>query len=446
MNYKFSSNPVNVKFINTKHRLIHTPIPAPGTQQILECFGKYEPISMQGSLPIIWDRASGHTIFDMAGNKWIDFTSTIFVANTGHGNSHVAKRVKEYIDKPLFHSYYYPTKIRMQYVKKLIEYAGKDFEKVFLLSSGTEATECALKLMRIYGRQQNKRKRYVICIEGNWHGRTMGSQMMSNNITQKEWIGFQDPNIYHIPFPYPWVLKGRTGEEFFLDSFKDLSTRINYDDICGFMLETFQGWGAIFYPKDFVQMVREICDRFDALLVFDEMQSGFGRTGKKFGYEHYDVKADIICCGKGMSSGFPLSGVISRSEILDLPKVNDMSSTHSANPLSCAAGLATLEEIENKNIVEEARRKGIILHHELGKIVRRHKQIKILQGKGLIAALIFNDNNVASRIVEKCMQRGLLVVHTGTVSIKIAPPLTITDDALLEGIGVIDESIKEIIK
>ncbi len=444
MNYKFSSEPVKVKFVNTKHRLIHTLIPTPGTKQILECLGKYEPISMQGSLPIIWDCALGHSVFDMAGNKWIDFTSTIFVANIGHGNPHVAKYVKEYIDKPLFHSYCYPTKIRMQYIRKLIEYAGDDFEKAFLLSSGTEATECALKLMRIYG--QKKQKHYIICIEGNYHGRTMGSQMMSNNYySQREWIGFQDPYICYIPFPYPWVLKEGTGEEFFINALKNLSTQISYGDICGFMLETFQGWGAIFYPKDFVQKIREMCDRFDALLVFDEMQSGFGRTGKKFGYEHYDVKADIICCGKGMSSGFPLSGVLSRSEIFDLPEVGNIGSTHSANPLVCAAGLATLEEIESRNIVEESARKGIILHCELNKIAQKYNnQIMTVQGKGLIAALIFNDDNFASRIVEKCMQKGLLVVHTGTKSMKIAPPLTITDDALLEGISVIDESIKEI--
>jgi len=212
-------------------------------------------------------------------------------------------------------------------------------------------------------------------------------------------------------------------------------------------LETFQGWGAVFYPKDFVQGVRKMCDTLDALLTFDEMQSGFGRTGKKFGYEHYDVKADIICCGKGMGTGFPLSGVISRSDILDLPKVSEMSSTHSANPIVCTAGLATIEEIENKNLVQESERKGFILHYELNKVKQKYTEyIKTIQGKGLIAALIFYDSDFTSRVVEKCMQKGLLVVYTGRESIKIGPPLIIPDDALLEGIEIINEAIKESIR
>ncbi|MCK4829543.1 aminotransferase class III-fold pyridoxal phosphate-dependent enzyme, partial [bacterium] len=214
------------------------------------------------------------------------------------------------------------------------------------------------------------------------------------------------------------------------------------------------GWGAIFYPKDFVQSISRICRKNDILLAFDEIQAGFARTGKRFGYEHYEVKPDLICCGKGMGSGVSLSGVLGSAEIMDLPDVGDMSSTHSANPLVCAAGLATLDEIEEKNLVGEAVRKGSLLHKKLNDIKNKYSDYVVAAcGKGLVASLIFKSpqtNEYASilpsKLSERCMQKGVLVVHTGRESIKLAPPLTITDDALAEGLEVIEESIGEILK
>lgn len=168
-----------------------------------------ESRSMHGQLPIIWDRAEDFSVFDMAGNKWIDFTSTIFVANVGHSNARVTASIKAALDYPLYSCYAYANPIRARYLEKLIAFAGPPFEKAFLLSAGTEATEAALKLMRMQGQKIGKRRRGIICIEGNWHGRTFGAQMMSSNLAQREWIGYQDADIHHIPFPYPWVLNGR---------------------------------------------------------------------------------------------------------------------------------------------------------------------------------------------------------------------------------------------
>ena len=451
-NYKFSRTPIKVPKVQTKHRLINTPIPAPGTEESIKMLEQYESRSMQGQIPIIWDKADDFNIYDKHGNKWIDFTSTIFVANVGHGNKNVCDAVKKILEKPLIHSYAYVNEERIQYHKKLVEFAGPQFEKAFLLSAGTEATEAALKLMRMHGKKNKKRNLGVICIEGNWHGRTMGAQMMSGNLSQKEWIGYQDPNIHHIPFPYPWVLSGKTGEEFLEVGLKKLQeSGIDFEkDICGFMLETFQGWGTVFYPKDFVQAIEDICKRYNILLTFDEMQSGFARTGKKFGYEHYSVQADLLCCGKGIASGFPLSAVIGITEIMDLPEVGNMSSTHSANPVVCAAGMATLEEIKRLDLVRETDRKGKIFFDKLNELKNKYPdRISYVLGNGLISALIFKlpgkqepDRVFPSLVSEKAMQKGLLVVHTGRESIKFGPPLTITDNALLEGIEVLEESIE----
>ncbi|NQV03706.1 MAG: aspartate aminotransferase family protein [Bacteroidia bacterium] len=454
-NYKFSRAPVTVPIVKTRHRLIKTPIPSTGTEDILSKLEHFESKSMQGQMPIVWDRAEDFNIFDRHGNKWIDFTSTIFVANIGHGNQHVRNAVKEVLDKPLLHTYAYVNEERVRYHQKLVEFAGPPFEKAFLLSAGTESTEAALKLMRMNGQKIGKRQLGIICIEGNWHGRTMGAQMMSGNPSQKEWIGYHDPNIHHIPFPYPWALNGKTGAEFLEMGLGNLQkSGVDLEnDICGFMLETFQGWGAIFYPKEFVQAIEDICKKYNILVTFDEMQSGFARTGKKFGYEHYGVQADLLCCGKGIASGFPLSAVIGSAEIMDLPDVGNMSSTHSANPTVCAAGFATLEEIERLDLVEETKRKGRIFFDKLNELKEKYPdRISWVLGKGLVAALLFKkldsqepDSLLPSIISEKAMQKGLLVVHTGRESIKLAPPLTIPDEALIEGVDVLDESIYEVL-
>ncbi len=450
----FSRVPVAVPQVKTSHREIKTSIPAPGTQEILDRLDAYESRSMHGQLPIVWHRAEDFNVYDKAGNCWIDFTSTIFVANVGHSNPRVVSAIKGALDQPLMSCYAYSNENRAEYHEKLVEFAGAPFEKAFLLSAGTEATEAALKLMRMHGQKIGKRRRGIICIEGNWHGRTLGAQMMSSNLAQRDWIGYQDADIHHIPFPYPWQVDESNAAEFLKKGLQGLTEKgIDLQqDICGFMLETFQGWGAVFYPAAFVKGIEALCRKNNILLAFDEMQAGFGRTGKAFGYQHYGVTPDLICCGKGIGGGVPLSAVLGRAEIMDLPDVGNMSSTHSANPLVCAAGLAVLAEIKDRNIIAETARKGELLFNALHSLQSLFPQrINHILGKGLIAAVLFKDPHTGepdsaftSKVAELCMQKGLLVVHTGRESIKLGPPLTITDAALLEAIEVLGEAITEV--
>lgn len=452
--HQFSRTPVVVPTLETHFRTIKTPLPAPGTQEILDSLDKIESRSMHGQIPLVWEHAKNFNVFDHAGNKWIDFTSTIFVANIGHANEHLKARLKAVLDHDLLNTYAYPNRIRQEYLSKLIAATPKNFEKAFLLSAGTEATEAALKLMRMNGQAEGKRRLGIVCVEGNWHGRTMGAQLMSSNVQQKAWIGHEDPDIHHIKFPYPWALNGASGAAFFAEQLKSLEQK-GLDlsqDICGVMLETFQGWGAVFYPEDFVQAFAQAAQKYGWLLAFDEMQAGFARTGKLFGYEHYGVEPDLICCGKGIGSGFPISAVLGRAKIMDLPDIGNMSSTHSANPMACAAGLATLEEIESKKLVSETARKGEILFGGLKALQKKFpNRISHVFGRGLIAALIIKspktgepDGAFTSLVAQRCFHKGLLVVHTGRESLKLGPPLTITDEALLEAISVIDEAFYEI--
>ena len=453
----FSREPVQVDYIETEHRKISTPIPCKGSIKVLNNLDLYESRSMHGQIPLVWEKAKDFSIYDKMGNKWIDLTSTIFVTNIGHSNDFLLDKLRGILDSELLHTYAYTNEIRAEYLEKLIKFSPKNFEKAFLLSAGTETTEAALKLMRMNGQKNySKKKIGIICFEGNWHGRTMGAQMMGGNIGQKEWIGYQDPNIFHIRFPYPWILEKEkiTSEKFLEKELTNLiiNNKISLkDDICGFMLETFQGWGAVFYPKEFVQLIKKICLDNNILLCFDEMQAGFGRTGEKYGFEHYGVEADIICCGKGMGSGLPLSAVLSSKEIMDLPSIGNMSSTHSANPLVCAAGLATLEYMENENLIERSKKIGKKFHIRLNTIQKKFPKILYrIEGKGMIAAMIFNQDNVnigseiASKISWECFKRGVFVVHTGRESIKLGPPLIISEEALNESLDVIEDILMEI--
>ena len=223
--YSFDRSSKKVPLIQTEFRKIQTSIPVEGTETILSELDRYESRSMHGQLPIVWDKAVDSCIFDAAGNQWIDFTSTIFVTNIGHSNPHLISSLKDTLDNELLHTYAYPNKIRARYHKKLIEFTQGGFEKAFLMSAGTEACEAALKLMRLSGQKKGKCRLGIVTLEGNWHGRTMGAQLMSSNLKQKQWIGHSDPDIHHIPFPYPWALQDSSPEEF-LASPASVQTRL----------------------------------------------------------------------------------------------------------------------------------------------------------------------------------------------------------------------------
>lgn len=450
----FSHIPKPVPLVETAYRRIATSIPVPESIPILNRIYETESQSMHGQLPIIWDRAEGFQIWDAWGNKWLDFSSTIFVSNAGHGNPRIIDALRKVINKPLLHTYTFTSAERHAYLDYLISNTPDQFEKAFLLSSGTEATEAVLKLMRLHGKKLGRRRGGILCFEGNWHGRTMGAQMMGWNASQKEWMGFHDPNIHHIPFPYPWRKEAISNpKKYFRDNLQNLVNKQNIDpkrDLCGIMMETFQGWGAIFYPKEFVQEVATFAKENDLLLAFDEMQAGFGRTGELFGFMNYDVEPDLIACGKGASSSLPLSIVLGRKEIMDLPGIGSMSSTHSANPMVCAAGLANMQALLEDGLVDNSKKLGVQFHNALNKIKLFYPDyISSIQGTGLLAAVIFNDNNrnplvkLCDMISEKCLQTGLTVVHTGRESIKLAPPLMIHKEALTEGINVFSEAISQ---
>jgi 4-aminobutyrate aminotransferase / (S)-3-amino-2-methylpropionate transaminase / 5-aminovalerate transaminase len=458
--FRFASTPIEVPQINTEHRKIVTKLPVPESLTILEAISKYESCNVNDFPPIIWSRAKDFTIEDDWGNRWIDMTSTIFVTNAGHGNEIVQNRIREVLDKPLMHSYCYPTLERAKYLEKLAGFVPPYFKKFSLYSAGTEATERALKLSRLHGQTISPDKNIIITGMGNYHGKTLGAQMLSGKPQERSWVGFQDPNIYHTPFPFPWDLEKRSisGAELFREHLADLILQgVNLKNIAAFMIESFQGWGAVFYPDDYVTAMAEFAKENQSLLVCDEIQAGFGRTGKLFAYQHYGIQPDIVCCGKAASSSMPLSIVMSSQKIIDLDPT--YTSTHGGHPFACAAGLGTIEAFEAADLVNESKRKESIFVKQLSRIQKNYPSVAALSlGRGMLFALFITnpksdsslplmerlDSELTDKIVEKAMQKGVFLIRTGCGTLKFGPPLTIPDKALEEALTVVEETIKEV--
>jgi 4-aminobutyrate aminotransferase-like enzyme len=397
----------------TKYIKLNTEIPNKQDVADYKRFSIFEANAMHGQLPIVWDSAKDFLVYDRHGSRFIDFTSGICVANVGHGNKEVLDSIDYCLKKPLLHSYTFPTEVRFAFLKELIETCYPQ-GKAFLVSSGTEATEVACKLMRLY----SKRK-VIVSFSGAMHGRTMLAEQLKGNF---EWAEISE-KVWHLPFP---------NEE--SEFAKDMFNCPYKDKICGIIIESYQGWSATFYPTKYIQYLVKWAKENDVLVCFDEIQSGIGRTGKLWAWEHYNIpQPDLICFGKGISSSVPLSGVVGRADLLDLPPVGSMSSTHSANPISCATGLATLLELQEKNLIEEAERKGKIIEEYL------HNTEYTINCKGLVAAILTATEEEATRIVWECFKKGLLLIWTHKNSVKIAPPLSIKDEALTEGLEIIKE-------
>jgi 4-aminobutyrate aminotransferase/diaminobutyrate-pyruvate transaminase/4-aminobutyrate aminotransferase/(S)-3-amino-2-methylpropionate transaminase len=407
---------------------------------------------MQGQPPILWDRAEGFQVYDGHGNMWMDWSSGVLVTNAGHSDPDIVGALEEQIRGRLLHNYCFPHAGRAELVEYLVDIAPPGMDKAFLLTTGAETVECAIKLARTYGQRVGGRKKVgIVSFERDFHGRTMGAQQAGGIPALKEWIVNLDPDFHQVPFPDGFRTED-TRFESFLEALD--AKRVGPDRVSGVMMETYQGGGASFAPPEYIQSLADWCRQNDILFIADEVQASFGRTGKRFGFEHYGVVPDIACLGKGISSSLPLSAVVGRADVMDLYGPGEMTSTHTGNPLCCAASVANLKRILEGDLVENAARMGEVLFPGLEGIASRHRDvIGAVHGKGLVAGLHMvhaggkePDGELAFRVVERCYQKGLLMfapVGFGGATIKISPPLIITAEAVEEGVSVLEEALVE---
>ncbi len=448
---KFSNKPRQTKYIETKNRKIITSIPSPETIGFIEDCQKFEPRSMNNQIPIVWDKASGFNVWDVSGNKWIDFTSAIFVTNVGHSHPRIKSAIKKMVDGDLLNAYYYPTKIRAEFSKYLIQNTCKNiYDKVLLLSTGSEANEASIKMAKIRKfKKDPSSKNIIVSFQNSFHGKTFGSQLASGKPKEKFWISDKTNNL-HLPFPYPENLEHKSGADFFNKTISNLIEKNNLkpSDISAFIIEPYQGWCAIFLPKDYAQQMKNFCEKHDILFICDEVQSGFGRTGKMFAYEHFEIIPDIVVCGKGISSSLPVSAVITSKEIADCDE--SFNSTHGGNPVAVAASLESLKILDEEDLINESFRKGKILESELLKWKSEMPNIiSKIYCRGLLASVFIKspienitDVNFVDILIEESTRQGLMSIRTSSGTLKIGPPLCISHDALIEGIDVLKNSLQ----
>ena len=441
--------------IETKYRRIVTAIPNPQDAEIIGQIAGLESEQSNRELPVVWDRADDFQIYDRWGNCWIDMTSSIFVTNAGHNAKYNVGFIRETLDKGLTHAYCYPTVERASLLVALNNLTPDYLQKFSLVTTGTEASERALKLARLYNFKDIPQKNIIVGGSGNYHGKTMGALMSATTPESRAWIGYQDPNMLQMPFPYPWVLEERniSGEFLFHENLNALEeTGTELKNICAMIIESYQGWGAVFYPYDYVQAMAKWCRVNDVLLIADEIQSGFGRTGKLFAYQHYDVEPDLVVCGKAISGGMPLSAVMGRADLIELDP--SLTSTHGGHPLACAGALGNIKDFETRNLLAEAVDKGDYLYELLSELKAKFpNKISRLEGNGMVWGIFFKkgakdeslDVEFVDRIVDRLLALGIFSIRTGRGTLKLGPPLTITKEALHEAIDVHAQVIEELI-
>ncbi len=408
---------------------------------------------MQGQPPIVWDRAEGFQVSDAWGNRWIDWSSGVLVANAGHARREIVDAITTQAASGLLHNYCFPSAIRARTVEKLASLLPLALDRVFLLTTGSETVECAIKLCRTHGVQVGGRgKHIIVSFEKAFHGRTLGSQLAGGIPSLKEWIVNPDRGFAQVPFPDGFRTPD-TSFDFFMKSLAEAG--VDSQNVCGVILETYQGGSAAFAPVEYMRALRSWTSAHGILLVCDEVQAGFGRTGAMWGFEHYGIVPDLALFGKGVSSSLPLAAVAGRASVMNLHPPGSMTSTHTGNPIACAAAIASMDLIVKEDLAGNARRLGELLHTRLRAMRTRYPQIGDVAGKGLVAGLAIvrpgtrdPDADAAFDLVWRAIQKGVLLfapVGFGGATVKICPPLSITEAALAESLDAFEEAAAEIL-
>ncbi|MFN3567688.1 MAG: aspartate aminotransferase family protein [Caldimicrobium sp.] len=350
-------------------------------------------------------RGEGTRLFTEDGEEYLDFTSGIAVCNLGHSHSELIKVLEEQAKKLWHTSNLYYLEPQAKLAKRLSELTFGD--KVFFANSGAEAVEAALKLARKYAYEYYGEKKFkYIALENSFHGRTYGALSVTGQ--PQYWEGFKPllPGVIFIPRNDLKALEEAFSEE-----------------ICALILEPIQGEGGV-YPltKEFLAKAKELCLKYKALLIFDEIQTGIGRTGTLFAYEDYEIEPDILCISKALANGLPLSALIAKEEVLSTFKPGSHASTFGGNPLACAVALKVLEIVSEKTFLEEVALKGKYITQKILKIDKKNL-IKEVRGKGLLLGIEFKED--AQKIYEHLLKKKILITKPKPNIIRLTPPLIV---------------------
>jgi len=410
----------------------------------------------QGNIaPVFIDRAENAEIWDVEGKRYIDFGTGIAVCNTGHMHPQVKAAVTAQLDR-FSHTCVMvtPYDSAVELAEQLNELAPGDTpKKTIFVTTGAEAVENCVKIARAH-----TGRRGVIAFNGGFHGRTLLTMGLTGKITPyKNLFGPFPGDIFHVPYPIEY--HGISVD----DALKALDTLFKVDiapsDVAAIMVEPVQGEGGFYpAPANFLQALRQICDEHGILLVADEIQTGFGRTGKFFCSEYAGIEADLMTVAKGMAGGFPLAAVVGKSEIMDAPLPGGLGGTYAGSPVSCAAALAVIDVIKDENLVEAANRIGVLFENRLTVLQQEFPHvigdIRTSRGAMMAIELVQNgdvdqpDAGLVKSLLAEAYSRGLVLLSCGTRGnvIRFLPALTISDDLVNEGLDIFTDCLRACIK
>ena len=366
--------------------------------------------------PVTVDRGLGAHVWDTNNKEYIDCMGGYGVALVGYRNERVTNALKSQLDKIItVHSSLY-SKTREEFLEELFKVAPKKLSQVHLNNSGAEAIEAAMKFARKF-----TGKTEMVAMNGSYHGKSMGALSITFNPKYRK--SFK-PLVEKVSFsPFGDVEK--------------LRETVN-DDTAFVILEPIQGESGIHVaPEGFLQNVRKLCDEKNILLIYDEIQAGLGRTGKMWAHQHWETEPDILCLAKGIAGGVPMGATLVRSDILDCISKGEHSSTFGGNPLSCAAGTATLQALTQDKLVENSANMGKLFREGLDRLKEKHSVIREVRGKGLMIGieLKFEVRDILMEGIEK----GLLLLYSGRNILRLLPPLVITEEDITKSLQILDE-------
>jgi 4-aminobutyrate aminotransferase len=431
---------------------IVTPTPGPIARAIVDRDREWTSHCYIKEYPLVIARGEGTMIEDVDGNRYLDFMAGIAVASTGFGHPNVVKAVQDAAANFLHicgSDFYYESMAAL--CERLAKLApGPSKKRVFLTNSGTEATEAAIKLAR-----HSTRRTAIIAFKGAFHGRSTGAvSLTSSKARQHGGFGPLLPDVHHVNYAYryrcPWCANQEACTRACTSSIEsDLFTRhLEPADVAAIFVEPIQGEGGYVVPPDgFLRDLRALCDRHGILLVFDEVQSGVGRTGKMWACDHEGVEPDILLTAKGLGSGMPIGAMIAR-ESIDRWQHGSHGSTFGGNPVCCAAALATLDLVE-RELMANAAQMGERLIEGSRRLMNRHACIGDVRGRGLMVGIEFVEDRdsrepapaIVRKLVDDAFERGLLLLGAGKSALRLAPALVIGADDIDTGLGIIDECL-----
>ncbi|MCF6412021.1 4-aminobutyrate--2-oxoglutarate transaminase [Pseudalkalibacillus salsuginis] len=441
------------KYINLK-----TPLPGPKSQELIKRKEENVPRGPFNTSPAFIKQAEGAMITDIDGNTLIDLAGAIGSLNAGHCPPNVVKAIQEQVEKyihPCFHVMMYEPYIEL--AEKLNEITpGNHAKKTFFLNSGAEAVENAVKIARKY-----TGRRAIVSFDRGYHGRTLLTMSLTSKVKPyKNGFGPFATDTYKLRHPYyyrkPQGMMDEELDELYLNQINDFFLgEVPPEDIAAFIMEPIQGEGGFIEPsKNFVQKVREICREHGILFIADEVQTGFGRIGKMFASEHFDIDPDLITMSKSIAAGMPISAVTGRAEVMDAPNPGEIGGTYGGSPLGCVAALEVIKSLQEDGLVERANHIGDMITERFQSLQETYGNIGDVRGVGAMCAMeivkgqntMEPDKELTGKIVAECNRRGVILLGAGLYGnvIRTLSPLVITDDQLTEALDVIEEVIHDL--